>query len=520
MCVARSLDVPLAVALEVAHGDGDGVPVVLDPFVLEGPTARTWTLPAQVEISGEVRDAHGPLDAEVRFVPARLLRGTAGAAIVVTTMDADPPGHYAARLPAGQEYRMEVHPVALELPPFRRDLRATGNERIDVDYGEVELEERVFDVQGGPEGAGLLVRAVRLVGDAVVSSTGRVDRGRAALWFPSDSGDVRIEVSVEEPYQDLASRTAGSKGCDTSAPSYPTFSIADADVPRKHGVSMIELPPYPTRIAFSGTVDLCPGAHAPRDEVTQLPVALRSTAVLTEGETQAFSGTFGATTNAQFDDGQLRFCVEVVPGTYEVVVTPPAGVECAIFAETRLVSAPEGEDATGVLFVLPAPAHLTGALQAPDGMAIPGATIEAQALGRREGVQLAEGDASVTGYNRSHQTTSGEDGTFELPVDLGGYDVIVKPPAESGFPWRTLHDVNIGARDVDFRNVIDVTSPVRIDGRLRVDGDGSVAGAEVRAYAVIDDAYDTERAVPVGKVTVDAEGRFTLLLSPSTQEGW
>jgi hypothetical protein len=523
MCVARTVESPLAVVLEVTPAGSTASPYLLDRFVVEGPLSRTWDLAERVTVSGDLRGEAGPIDAEVRFVPMHALRGVTMASVIVPTGDGDPPGRYRAEVVPGMAYRMEVDPVARELPPVRREVQVEGDEEVDIDYGEIEFEAHAFEVRGAQDGATVLVRALEAGSDAVVSSTAQVDDGMATILLAPDAGAFRVEVSVDEAYQEIANRTASPAACDASAPAYPTFLIDEAELPRSRGMGILDLPAYPERIAFSGTVELCDGSMSGKGDVTQLPVALRSTEILLDAEDTSFRGTFGATTTAEWKDGQLRFCVEVVPGSYEVVVTPPSSMECAIFAETRLVSAPAGENATGMLFELPVVARLTGTLQTAEGMPVAGATIEAQALGRNEGVQLAEGDPSVTRYNRSQQTTSEDDGSFALPVDLGGYDIVVKPPAESGFPWRVLHDVNIGARDVEFASVIDVVSPVRIDGTLRFRNGRAgdlLAGAEVRAYAVIDDEFDTERAVPVGKVAAGEDGRFMLLLPPSTRAGW
>lgn len=521
MCVARNVEDPLAVAMQVVPLGADAASVLLDRFVVEGPITREWKLPKAVGVSGHVQGADGPLEAEVRFVPVDVTDGVPTGAIVASTAGSDPPGHYAVQLLPDIDYRMQVQPAARELPPMRRMVNVTGAERIDVDYPP-DLKTRDFEVRGAGEGTTLegktlLVRAFDRDTGELVSSTATVQDDRVTLVLTPDASALRIELSVEESYLD-ASRAA-SPSCDKSAPLFPTLSIDESKL-RSKGI--LELPAYPGRIVYEGTVELCPGAVSTASDVGSLPIALRSTDLQFDDTDTLFASSFAATTTAEVDAGQLRFCVEVVPGTYEVVVTPPSSMACAIFAETRLVSAPDGKMATGVLFELPAPAYLSGTLQTTDGRPLADATIEAQALGRSEGVQLAQDDPSVTQYNRSTQTTSSEDGSFELPVDLGGYDVVVKPSADSGFPWRVLHDVNIGAPKA-FLNEIRVKSPVRIDGALRYAGSGSgtaLEGAEVRAFAIIEDEFDTERAVPVGKAVADADGHFMLLLSPSTRKGW
>jgi hypothetical protein len=517
MCVARSVESPLAVVLEVVPSGVDAAPVLLDRFVVEGPMTRDWELPEVVEVSGTLRSAEGPIDGEVRFVRAGVPSGVPLAAVSASTVGAAAPGHYAVRLAVDVAYRMEVTPASAALPPLRREVTVTEATRLDVEY-PANLETRTFEVRGAPEGETLHVRAFDRDTGALASSIAVVESGRATLVLSPEASALRLEVSVEESYQELATR-AEPASCDRGGSSYPTVSIDEGDLAK----DTIDLPGIPPRIRYEGSVDPCPEVDASAEEVGSLPITLRSTDLQFDDAETSFTSSFAATTTAEESAGQLLFCVELLPGTYEVVVTPPASMTCAIFAETRLVAAPDGETATGVLLSLPPPAYLTGTLRTTDRAPLGGATVEAQALGRSEGVQLAEDDPSVTQYNRSKQTTSDGGGDFELPVDLGGYDVVVKPPAESGYPWRVLHDVNVGARGVPFGNEIEIASPVRVDGVVRRSGsasNGALEGTEVRAYAIVEDEFDTERAVPVGKATTDADGAFVLLLSPSTRKGW
>jgi hypothetical protein len=72
-----------------------------------------------------------------------------------------------------------------------------------------------------------------------------------------------------------------------------------------------------------------------------------------------------------------------------------------------------------------------------------------------------------------------------------------------------------------------------LSGRLEYDStdpeqQAELAGAEVLAYAVIADkpitggdvAVKTERAVPIGKASADANGVFTLLLPRAIKSEW
>ena len=157
------------------------------------------------------------------------------------------------------------------------------------------------------------------------------------------------------------------------------------------------------------------------------------------------------------------------------------------------IEAPKkGQDASrGVQLSLPTSAFLAGKVLTSASMPLSNATIEAHALGRPDAVELPHDDRSVTNYNRSSETLTDSAGAFKLPVDLGSYDVVIKPLIESGFPWQVRTDVGVGlgARNDPAGNIIDMPSPVVVSGTLRYPRRGekaqaTLAGAEIEAYAL------------------------------------
>jgi hypothetical protein len=372
-----------------------------------------------------------------------------------------------------------------------------------------------------------MARAFDLENDEPISSNATVVGGKATLVFGMETVPYRLELRAEQSY-DPAAQGGMAQGvfCDDDTPVYPIYSIAGSDLPAadRSGAIEVALPDVPARIRYEGTVALCKDGQKSA-AVTELPVTLHSRDLLLP-DGSAFSASFDAKTSAQLDTstGELRFCVQLMEGEYDVVVTPPTSLPCAIYAEHRLIEAPDGVAASGVLLALPDSALLQGTLQTTDAAPVAGATVEAIALGRA-GIGLSESDMTLTRYNRSRQAVTGEDGMFDIPVDLGSYDLLVKPPATSGFSWQVYHDVGIGSRR-SVKLPVDVSSPVMLSGRLAYPMDGdkpqpALAGAEVLAFAVIRDetqpatgefAEVTERAVAIGKVMADSDGAFTLLL--------
>ena len=538
LCVARTADAPLNLALVVtpqrSPSGSDALPLVLDRFVIEGPTDRKLVLPGTTTVRGRIRNTVGgiesALDAKVSFTPVTSIPGIGVKAVTVATAGSAMPKQtdYSAQLVAGLQYRMLVRAADPSLPPFARTFQAGSEPDLSVDYGMIATDQRSFVVKNTPSDRMLLATALDETTGEPLSSTAMVGAdGRFMLSFGPNAGSFRLELRAAQSGAANAASSTGAGPCDESTPAFPVFSSASKDLRQDStGAQVLELPPQPARIRYEGTVALCKEQASRAEAVGMLPVALHSRSLML-GSTTMVTAAFDATTDASYDAAsrQLRFCVQVMEGDYDVVVTPPPMVGCALFAEERLVQAPDGVAASGALLELPSAATLKGTLQTTDLAPLKGAAVEAAALARSGSIALPMGDHSVTRYNRSQQTTTAADGSFKLPVDLGSYDVVIRPPADSGFPWQVRHDVDIGARGVQFSSVIDMLSPVALKGTLTaMKASGTTAvnpgGAQVDAYALIDDTDGSVRGISIGKATADSNGQFMLLLPPSTHRGW
>ena len=542
MCVARRADVPLSIVLQVTPvrtPDGrEPQPIILERFDVNGPIDRTFELPMPVEITGYVRKEQLPIEATVTFTPVNLARGLPISKVMtatsVTAPDAVETADYVVRLLPGFEYRMAVLPKDTALPPQYRTFVAEEPEELRVEYGPAaEAVTRTYRIAGGPSDRPLIVRAFDRTTSELISSTAPVVDGMAVLRFAGEPDPFRLEVQAEESY-DGEQPDPNAEWCDTSTPVFPKFTFDPDELVTATGTDgIVRLPAQPTRIRFEGTVALCSAAEQARATaadmdvatalpVDSLPITLHSQRLL-DNDGLPLAAQFDATTMATRSDqsGELRFCVQVMPGEYDVRATPAPSVPCSLFAEHFLISAPEGGNASGPLLQLPPVAYLKGTVQKLDLSPLSQAVVDAVALGRSAGIDLEASDRSVVRYNRSRQTSTGTQGEFELPVDLGSYDVLFKPPSGTGFSWQVRHDVAIGKRDVDFRTVIDMQSPVVVNGKLSYRGGQiSLQGAEIAAFAVVEDEFDTERAIQVGRATADDSGEFMLLLPASLQKGW
>jgi hypothetical protein len=531
MCVATDVRDPLSVILDVTPvrmpEGGRSVPIVLPRFDLRESGERDVSLPTPLRVDGRVRDEDLALEAEITFTPLGRVGGVPADGVRVTTApegagDADLDGErdFEVYLLDGTEYRMVVLPLEPGYPPFTRTFEASPTANVEVDYADLAVREQTFEIEGGPAERTLRLRAFDPVTGDPVSSSAVVEDGEATLAFMPGRVGYELQVTVEEVQDALAEEEPTD--CDYSSRSFPTLTIPSEALEDPDAARIpLSLPEPPALIRYEGTVELCAGAD---DSVLSLPISLRSREVLLGDQEMAFSGSFSATGNTRRGAAQqVQFCVEVLPGEYDVVVTPPPEMVCGLFAETRLVKAPEAAAAaTGTLLRLPPPAYLKGTLKTMELMPFGGASVDAAPLGRT--VVLDEADLSLTRYNRARQTTTDEEGDFRMLVDLGSYDVTVKPPPGSGYAWQVRHDVDVARRDFEFGTVIDMTSPVMLDGSLAYADDSapeSLQGAEIRAYAVLPaNAESDERALAIGRATADDQGRFTLLLPARVRDGW
>jgi hypothetical protein len=541
MCVAQRADTPLRIALQVTPArtvDGsDPLPLVLDEFTVEGPMLRTFELPPRVDVVGTVRDAGARVDAEVTFVPVDAARGFA-ARVIAATVSADTAerdADFRVRLLRGRAYRVVVRPTDRSLPPYRRTFTAIDSgDDLSVEYASLIADRRrTYTVTNAPADRSLLVRALDLATGEQISSTATVTEGSAVLQFASDPPPFRLEIRAEQTYALRETAMLDATACDTETPEFPLFSVAEADLePGEDGHLRIDMPEIPQRIRFEGAVALCTDAAGARaaGPFERLPITLHARSLLLTSESK-LTATYDATTTATLDEAsaELRFCVEVMAGDYDVLASPALSVPCALYAERRVIAAPRsGSHASGALLQLPNAAYLKGSLATTERAPVSAAAVDAIALQRSGDIELTPEDASVTRYNRSRRTETDQAGDFTLVVDVGTYDVVVKPPSGSGFSWQVRHDVRIGRRG-DFSTRLEMISPVAIEGRLRDRSEEhTLDGAEVAAFAIIDDeaagsdapAAQRRRAVPIGRTTAATGGSFTLLLPPSIHQGW
>jgi hypothetical protein len=357
----------------------------------------------------------------------------------------------------------------------------------------------------------------------LISNTVPLAGGTVSLKFEQDD---ETPYTLELAPMAAARPSAGNSQCDQAATLLPTLSI---DVPTLLGekpapeVLSIDLPKLPASVQYSGSLQLCPAQtlSTPRPS---FPMTLKASTVnLGAGANTAITATYETSTAAMWNDDsqQFEFCSRILPGDYVIVATPPTNVNCEIFAERRQLD--EDDELAGGELQLRTPATLMGTVVTPDLMKMSNAAIELNALGSSN-VTLAENDPTVPSYNRSRQSTSDANGSFKIMADVGTYDVVVKPPAQSNFAWRVIYGVDVASRR-GFATQVGLNAPVAVMGALNymtgTKSDQSTLGsAEIHAYTVVDEGKATARSIEIARSQADDKGNVMLLVTPDLQHSW
>lgn len=334
LCVAKAADMPLSIALQITpqHSltGSDPLPIILDRFLVQGPDTRSFTLSSTTMVSGTIRNASIAVQADVSFTPTSTIPGVSPKAVTASIVPATTVAHYdyAVGLLSGVSYRMLVlpkDPLYPMLPPYARTFTASAGLAQSVEFQDIANDQKSFAIAGVPSDRTLLIGAFdSQTGEAISSTAMLQGEGTVTLFFAPDSPPFRLEIRAMQSYDGSGSLADTSPGsCDSDTPAFPVFSIDQKDLTIAEGVATrVELPQQPPRIAYEGTVDLCPEQKIPPSAMDKLPVTLHSRSLLL-GQPSMVTASFDATTNAIFDGTKLRFCVQVMAGEYDVVVTPP-----------------------------------------------------------------------------------------------------------------------------------------------------------------------------------------------------
>ncbi len=537
MCVTAAREEPLQIALRVVTEDtgyaAEGFEASFAPAPIAGPMSRDLALPPPVRCTALVRDLRDgmPISADVVFrtespIPGRAPTVRTPSARAELTGDESPYNLSTQLLPA-RRYTVEVQPTgqyARRLPPLR-----PVQPWMSPDVGETARLPEVLVAYPAPcsasqtEGCLSAIEGIVVDGDdrpldgyvvvAVETATGNVISsisitGEDDLGEPAEAGtfsaamDVRHAAAPESWYFRVTPSTAL---IEQSGP-LPSFTVEPLSLfPGE--MARIRAPRVDDFVLYEGTVRAATGTERWLEGATLRFVSTD----IADITTNALGGyTVEATT-----DASGVFQVNLLPGTYDVTVTPSAGAnaELAVLRETVNLSEATGV-ARGQSFVVPERTAFTGTVETRDGLGMNDAVVVARARSTSEGESLL---GAVSTAARSNEVTTDANGLFELRLDVGLYDLAVVPPSGSNFPRTVRIDQAIGGAETTITDVFELQTPMTLTGRVTVDGAAAppVTGGRVEAWAVIDDGAGGERAVLVGEAVIDGEGAYTLLLPSS-----
>ncbi len=468
-------------------------PVDLGPYTTFSGSIPL-VVPRQVSVRGTVRrdNAAGmPVSAQITFTstdPDPI--GTRSISTrTTTTGDVD----YVISVPSHGTYDVLVEPLGdsrATVPPYRY----TG-----VTVGMMDMALQIgLPTSGLPSPInGTLVAAAGNTADGFEVLA--VDRTSGALVSSvattTADGSFTLYLAATSAPFDLVIRPSSTRQMSGLAPTYRVHP--EVLLPDSSDHVHVLIPAVVAPIEWAGTVEwpASRGMHAVAGAAMQLH---------SEDVVDATTGVIGSLDLSLTTDDMGRYAGMVLPGTYTVTITPSTDEELGVFSETRDLHTA----LIGQVFNLPLRTVLSGTVESPDGDLMRDAHVRATPTGAAlAGIT----NPDVARLARPATALSGPMGDFRLELDVGVFDVVVEPPDGSGFAWTVDLGYGVGGSTATLADVMQVDAPVVVESDLTWLDGGTLANAEVRAFAITSD----HRAVMVGRTTSDTHGHARMLV-PAT----
>lgn len=524
MCITPSLDAPMKIFFEVIPPNDEltapRAPFVFAPLEITEPRVVDLELPPETIASGGafyVEDTLGKVrvPVQVTFTPRRDF-AEAPAAPVHVRSDAE---DYAILLEAGALYDIAVEPTGVSVPALSEAFGIAGGptaalvfpplyyEGVSADaipsfdyvpelfssctplmHSGCVLGGSVKSVDAAGEAIyeeGLLVRAVDFTG-RVVSSSMRTDaNGAFEIAITPGAGEYVIRVS---PPDDVTLPRV-----EVPVDYTLTADSREITLPRLAAVPLTNYVGY-----YIGDVPYA---------VDHAAVAFESVALDVLGLPGDFSFRRTVFTETP-DSGPSPFSLEVFPGRYRVVVTPAEADRAGVLVFEIDIDERSAEPGIqGQNYLLPLRTRMLGAARAPFGQAVPSAWI--RALRVASASWLSAGD--IARFGRSSETVSDAEGAFVLPLDVGTFDIVARPGADTGYAWQVVPDVLVTEDQADFGMDVPLVAPVPVSGTVRDDSGALLVGASVRVHAIFGSG-EQARAIQIGEAETDGSGEYDVLL--------
>jgi len=524
---------PLRIGFSVlpAEDPVEGAPIqsVFAPLEISTSTAHDLALLPRMTVVGRVRFMDIPVPAEVSFSRPSPIPGAAALEVSTRTLAepaaAPPPdgqlADYSLRVAGSESYDVVLRPTGeatRSLPPMHFSVVTPDADlgRADFVYPDTLLEDcaaghfdgcsftgEVYGVSADaalPED-GLLVRAINPETGEVVSSSATSGTDPSSPDLPGEPGVFSLRIAPGAGPWVLkitggAERTLFPTVIADPALFFPGTARPRILVPRLRSVHYVGFVESPSGQRL-GNASVTFRAMDVFDSTTQLVGSFRTT---------VSSETVGPDSDPTHAG---RFEADLLPGTYEVSVTPQGADSLGVLVrELTIMARPDGSAIMGLVFSVPDRARFGGNLLAGSHDPMPSVSVNASARGR------VTADPAAA-YNRSSDTRTDGLGQFALSLDVGVFDLVARPPLATNYPWAIRRSLEIGSADRVLSEDLFVAAPVPVTGMVRSADGAAMVGAHVTAIAVLPDVDGLERAIPVGEATTDANGRYEVLLPSS-----
>lgn len=508
------------VAIEVLANDPDNQPTIPASWAFmseefSGPSMHDLRLPAIREVRGQVRWDGQRVPAKLRFVRrmADSVEPLQPVPIEVDTLR-EPGGDgrdaydFSTVLVAGETYDVSVLPTSdMVMTPLDASSPAIRSLpplylSTAIESGDDSVPQR-FDVafpaaladpcaEGVKTGCTLSAKVVSFDGEVEVAEAGLQVRaidpsnGRVVSSIAETNSFGEFGIRVGDETEDYLIRVTTS----ASGEPRPAVSVDPSLVFEANPEEKIIRIPKTAAVQYSGRVRDESGASVPNATIRFL------TTTVFDDSQLGLQGSFSESVNTN-EDGS--FGVALLPGFYTIAVTPPEDAETAWGVVTTEALVGEGTSGPEEL-VVPSRVELVGWVRTFQEDAAPGVTLLARARQNNE----------ISSMHRSQEAVTNTLGRFTLRMDVGLYDVHVKVPSESGYPWLVEPAL---VMEGDLARTYRLVPPIPIEGDVLSSDGSTVPGALIRAYVLVDDGTSSRR-IQVGETTSDGAGAYRLLIAP------
>ncbi len=215
-------------------------------------------------------------------------------------------------------------------------------------------------------------------------------------------------------------------------------------------------------------------------------------------------------------DGTFR--AWLVPGDYDVTITPPGDTLRSSVQHGFRVRADATQQAGQVFALAPRPS-LAGRVLGRDGLAVRNARVTAVPYHDAAPTNpcLDEPDLrALSSRATPGYAVTGADGGYQLDLNPGLYRLLIEPAESSGFPVTLGAPVCVARRVMDFDATLE--APVQVRGTV-LDANGARApGATVEALVRLREGDARGVVLRVARATTDERGEYLLLIPASAAE--